>query len=156
MSLKLCMFSDCQRVCDVGLDKCLYHRHRKLCNHPSSCSNQVYARGLCVKHGGKQKCKVPDCDKNTRAGHLCSSHYRLQQQMTTYKRSNQNQTLISMQQVSAVEPLTFIKDVGCSNMNVMPFEHLDEDFINELFASVEDIFVNDISFVDIIEYTNLF
>ncbi|KAF0691147.1 Aste57867_17571 [Aphanomyces stellatus] len=47
---------------------------RKQCRHPSACPNLIYARGLCVKHGGKRRCAVPDCDQHVKGGRYCIQH----------------------------------------------------------------------------------
>ncbi|RHY04838.1 hypothetical protein DYB36_006915 [Aphanomyces astaci] len=38
------------------------------------CPNQVYARKLCVKHGGKQQCQADGCDANARRHGFCCKH----------------------------------------------------------------------------------
>lgn len=48
---------------------------RGLCSS-SACSTLVYARGLCVKHGGKRTstCTMPGCTTNAQARGLCTKH----------------------------------------------------------------------------------
>ncbi|OQR93982.1 hypothetical protein ACHHYP_01973 [Achlya hypogyna] len=38
------------------------------------CANQVYARGLCVRHGGRHRCFHPGCSTSARVGGYCSRH----------------------------------------------------------------------------------
>ena len=40
----------------------------------ANCPNQVYARQLCVSHGGQWTCQEPDWVANARAGGLCRRH----------------------------------------------------------------------------------
>ncbi len=70
---KVCIFQSCNEPSAFNSMKCLFHRHRSQCTY-YMCSNQVYARGLCVRHGGKTKCEVPNCTMNTRVGNFCAKH----------------------------------------------------------------------------------
>ncbi|KAH9163999.1 hypothetical protein LEN26_000243 [Aphanomyces euteiches] len=38
------------------------------------CRSQVYARGLCSKHGGKKQCAVSGCVRSARLANLCYNH----------------------------------------------------------------------------------
>ncbi|KAF0693634.1 Aste57867_15419 [Aphanomyces stellatus] len=38
------------------------------------CHNQVYARKLCTRHGGKRQCAVDGCVLHARIGDVCSRH----------------------------------------------------------------------------------
>ncbi|CAK4077287.1 unnamed protein product [Aphanomyces euteiches] len=38
------------------------------------CTNQTYARKLCIKHGAKPKCQYPGCDSNVRSQGFCCKH----------------------------------------------------------------------------------
>ncbi|EQC25161.1 hypothetical protein SDRG_16968 [Saprolegnia diclina VS20] len=38
------------------------------------CLNQVYARALCVRHGGKKQCRVEGCSTYARGGAFCFKH----------------------------------------------------------------------------------
>ncbi|CAK4681813.1 hypothetical protein LEN26_001812 [Aphanomyces euteiches] len=68
-----CFFNDCENPTANGTWKCTFHRHRSLCL-VHNCQNQVYARNLCVKHGGKPKCQAENCTMNSRVGNFCSRH----------------------------------------------------------------------------------
>ncbi|CAK4999833.1 unnamed protein product, partial [Aphanomyces euteiches] len=39
-----------------------------------NCPRQAKSGGLCIGHGGGQKCKHPGCDKTQRGGGLCKTH----------------------------------------------------------------------------------
>ncbi|KAG9409388.1 hypothetical protein AC1031_019642 [Aphanomyces cochlioides] len=71
-----CYFNSCHNPPAGGTDKCDFHRNRGKCN-VADCRNQVYARNLCVKHGGKRACQAPGCDKNTWLGGFCCKHNAL-------------------------------------------------------------------------------
>ncbi|KAF0727077.1 hypothetical protein Ae201684P_015819 [Aphanomyces euteiches] len=66
-----CVFTDCKLPVLPGLDRCLLHRHRRKCM-VETCTNQVYARNRCVRHGGKKKCIHPGCRINVLVGDLCA------------------------------------------------------------------------------------
>ncbi|EQC36539.1 hypothetical protein SDRG_05988, partial [Saprolegnia diclina VS20] len=68
-----CYFGDCVHEALEGSWRCHFHRHRLKCNI-AECRNQVYARGLCVRHGGKSRCQVDACDTNVRDGSFCAKH----------------------------------------------------------------------------------
>ncbi|ETV67323.1 hypothetical protein H257_16411 [Aphanomyces astaci] len=68
-----CYFNECIAPAVDGTTKCHFHRHRGSCA-VDNCHNQVYARQLCVKHGGKRRCAMPTCTANSRVGNLCSRH----------------------------------------------------------------------------------
>ncbi|KAF0682706.1 Aste57867_25191 [Aphanomyces stellatus] len=69
-----CYFNDCTAsVKSNAAIKCYFHRHRAICLI-DNCRNQVYARKLCVKHGGKRRCQVGGCSANARVGNFCSRH----------------------------------------------------------------------------------
>ncbi|KAH9120625.1 hypothetical protein AeMF1_007291 [Aphanomyces euteiches] len=53
--------------------KCNTHRYRLRCS-VENCSNQTYARYLCVQHGGKQQCQIDGCQSNARRYGLCCKH----------------------------------------------------------------------------------
>ncbi|KAF0684877.1 Aste57867_23121 [Aphanomyces stellatus] len=53
--------------------KCAFHRAREKCG-VADCHNQTYARGFCVRHGGKKPCASPGCDGNVRIGEFCCKH----------------------------------------------------------------------------------
>ncbi|KAF0701347.1 Aste57867_8128 [Aphanomyces stellatus] len=38
------------------------------------CHNQVYARNLCTRHGGKRQCAVDGCHQHARVREFCSKH----------------------------------------------------------------------------------
>ncbi|EQC36662.1 hypothetical protein SDRG_06098 [Saprolegnia diclina VS20] len=71
--MAICVFNDCGQPALDGSDKCHFHRNRTKCSVPE-CTNQVYARHLCIRHGGKRTCQYPDCVTNARAGDLCAKH----------------------------------------------------------------------------------
>ncbi|KAF0718258.1 Aste57867_1797 [Aphanomyces stellatus] len=68
-----CCFHGCPRPPLFNSTKCLAHRHRATCT-VDDCGNQVYARGCCVRHGGKKQCAVGGCNANARAGLFCCKH----------------------------------------------------------------------------------
>ncbi|KDO17772.1 hypothetical protein SPRG_16472 [Saprolegnia parasitica CBS 223.65] len=53
--------------------KCDFHKHRRQCQVPK-CYNQVYARHLCVRHGGKRICAADGCHRNARITQHCAQH----------------------------------------------------------------------------------
>ncbi|OQR89938.1 hypothetical protein ACHHYP_05930 [Achlya hypogyna] len=55
-------------------DKCEKHKHRAKCQGDPSCHNQVYARGRCVRHGGKKPCLYHGCTGNARRNDKCHRH----------------------------------------------------------------------------------
>ncbi|KAF0718418.1 Aste57867_1713 [Aphanomyces stellatus] len=68
----------CPKVAIFG-NKCLEHRYRLRCS-AQSCLNQVYARNLCVKHGGKPLCEFPGCSRNVRRHGRCCIHMQNHQE----------------------------------------------------------------------------
>ncbi|KAF0719003.1 Aste57867_1346 [Aphanomyces stellatus] len=68
-----CFFNECDNDVDDSDWKCHFHKHRSRCL-VDACHNQVYARNLCVRHGGKKACSVQGCSANARVGSLCSKH----------------------------------------------------------------------------------
>ncbi|KAH9143097.1 hypothetical protein AeRB84_012872 [Aphanomyces euteiches] len=68
-----CYFNGCNFTAAPGSWKCKFHMQRNRCK-VQDCHNQVYARLLCVKHGGKLKCQVDGCDVNCRVGKFCTKH----------------------------------------------------------------------------------
>ncbi|KDO15901.1 hypothetical protein SPRG_18562, partial [Saprolegnia parasitica CBS 223.65] len=48
-----CFFNGCTNSVMHGSWKCEFHKNRAKCTGSSSCHNQVFARNLCVRHGGK-------------------------------------------------------------------------------------------------------
>ncbi|OQR91199.1 hypothetical protein THRCLA_09073, partial [Thraustotheca clavata] len=70
-----CYFHGCTSKPLEGTVKCHFHRNRGLCRVPH-CRNQVYARSLCVRHGGRHPCAHPGCSTNARLGDFCCRHSR--------------------------------------------------------------------------------
>ncbi|ETV94757.1 hypothetical protein H310_11718 [Aphanomyces invadans] len=68
-----CFFAGCENGCADGSVKCAFHLHRRLCAI-EGCRSQVYARGFCVKHGGKLQCQFEGCVLNSRIGTFCTKH----------------------------------------------------------------------------------
>ncbi|KAH9183810.1 hypothetical protein AeNC1_014214 [Aphanomyces euteiches] len=68
-----CFFNDCSNPAEINSWKCHFHRHRGRCRI-ENCRNQVYARHLCGRHGGKKQCKVDGCTLNARLGAVCCKH----------------------------------------------------------------------------------
>ncbi|OQS07799.1 hypothetical protein THRCLA_20058 [Thraustotheca clavata] len=68
-----CLFNGCETLTTHESKKCNFHRNRAKCSVPD-CTNQVYARHLCIRHGGKRLCRYPNCYTNARAGDLCAKH----------------------------------------------------------------------------------
>lgn len=53
----ICAFNGCNSEATKDGKKCKFHRNRRQCSKPD-CTNQVYARMLCVRHGGKKRCTI--------------------------------------------------------------------------------------------------
>ncbi|KDO18637.1 hypothetical protein SPRG_15972 [Saprolegnia parasitica CBS 223.65] len=68
-----CCFNGCTNLAMPDCTKCTFHRSRVCCSF-ENCFNQVYARGLCVRHGGKKQCLADNCETNARTGGYCSRH----------------------------------------------------------------------------------
>ncbi|KAF0748015.1 hypothetical protein AaE_007509 [Aphanomyces astaci] len=68
-----CYFKGCARPVLQGAAKCDFHRQRSMCV-VADCRNQVFARNLCVRHGGKKSCVHEGCRENVRVGDLCGKH----------------------------------------------------------------------------------
>ncbi|OQS00357.1 hypothetical protein THRCLA_05985 [Thraustotheca clavata] len=71
--LTVCYFKDCHQPVQAGSWKCTYHRRRTRCL-VEDCTNQVYARNLCVRHGGQKSCCVQGCCRNARQAGYCYRH----------------------------------------------------------------------------------
>ncbi|KDO31517.1 hypothetical protein SPRG_03443 [Saprolegnia parasitica CBS 223.65] len=72
--MKICCFHECTNASmDDGSFKCFFHRNRSMCSI-AECWNQVYARGLCVGHGGRKSCEFPNCVGKARSGQFCTRH----------------------------------------------------------------------------------
>ncbi|OQR86705.1 hypothetical protein ACHHYP_10249 [Achlya hypogyna] len=69
----ICFFDGCSNAPLPGKDKCHFHRYRTKCS-VDDCFNQVYARRLCVSHGGKKLCAATDCNTPARVGDYCTKH----------------------------------------------------------------------------------
>ncbi|EQC38721.1 hypothetical protein SDRG_03686 [Saprolegnia diclina VS20] len=59
---------------DATSQKCEKHKHRAKCQGDPLCYNQVYARGRCVRHGGKKPCLYHGCTGNARRNDMCHRH----------------------------------------------------------------------------------
>ncbi|KDO21266.1 hypothetical protein SPRG_13565 [Saprolegnia parasitica CBS 223.65] len=68
-----CIFDGCALPSRLNSIKCMFHRNRGVCKSPHR-RNQVYARQLCVSHGGRNPCQEPGCDANARLGQYCCRH----------------------------------------------------------------------------------
>ncbi|CAK4078392.1 unnamed protein product [Aphanomyces euteiches] len=68
-----CYFNDCSNPVLPNSWKCLFHKHRSRCL-VAHCQNQVYARKLCARHGGKKQCTFAGCNLNARLGDVCCKH----------------------------------------------------------------------------------
>ncbi|KAF0682994.1 Aste57867_24924 [Aphanomyces stellatus] len=68
-----CYFNGCPRPTTGDSIKCKFHNLRSICL-VQDCRNQVFARNLCVRHGGKKTCCHDDCNENVRIGDLCGKH----------------------------------------------------------------------------------
>ncbi|KAF0683732.1 Aste57867_24242 [Aphanomyces stellatus] len=68
-----CMFLGCINLALHQSTKCHLHRHRTQCIEPH-CTNQVYARQRCVRHGGKKICAVDFCGAPACKGGFCLQH----------------------------------------------------------------------------------
>ncbi|KDO15829.1 hypothetical protein SPRG_18635, partial [Saprolegnia parasitica CBS 223.65] len=68
-----CLFDGCTNPSLPSRNKCHFHRYRSKCS-VDDCFNQVYARRLCVSHGGKKLCKHPHCATPARIGDYCTKH----------------------------------------------------------------------------------
>ncbi|KAF0697937.1 Aste57867_11411 [Aphanomyces stellatus] len=62
----------CPQPALVG-GKCYQHRYRQRCK-VLHCTNQTYARNLCVQHGGKTQCRFDGCQGNARRFGFCCKH----------------------------------------------------------------------------------
>ncbi|CAK4067098.1 unnamed protein product [Aphanomyces euteiches] len=71
-----CFFADCDNEVQPGSWKCHFHRKRSRCL-VVNCANQVYARHLCVRHGGRSQCRHENCSLNRRIGNYCARHSHL-------------------------------------------------------------------------------
>ncbi|KAF0712627.1 Aste57867_4763 [Aphanomyces stellatus] len=72
-ALLICEFNTCANVAVLGSTKCLFHKHRLQCAVPA-CRNQVYARHLCARHGGKRPCAVDNCGQTAQVNGHCLAH----------------------------------------------------------------------------------
>ncbi|KAF0699648.1 Aste57867_9793 [Aphanomyces stellatus] len=68
-----CYFKGCSRPTTGDSVKCEFHKQRSICL-VQDCRNQVFARNLCVRHGGKKTCRHDGCNENVRLGDLCGKH----------------------------------------------------------------------------------
>ncbi|KAF0693908.1 Aste57867_15169 [Aphanomyces stellatus] len=68
-----CHFNGCSESVRPGSRKCAFHRKKGICRI-HNCHNQVYARGLCVRHGARKPCTHPKCDGYARNGGFCTRH----------------------------------------------------------------------------------
>ncbi|ETW06934.1 hypothetical protein H310_03045 [Aphanomyces invadans] len=73
MMATVCQFKRCGRPALPGAVKCEFHKQRSMCS-VRDCRNQVFARNLCVRHGGKKACVHEGCQDNVRVGDLCGKH----------------------------------------------------------------------------------
>ncbi|ETV75732.1 hypothetical protein H257_10108 [Aphanomyces astaci] len=71
--MNTCHFNGCEEKVRPGTQKCAFHRKKGICS-VSECRNQVYARGLCVRHGARKPCEFPDCEGFARYGGFCCKH----------------------------------------------------------------------------------
>ncbi|KAF0699649.1 Aste57867_9794 [Aphanomyces stellatus] len=69
----MCYFKGCSRPTAGDSAKCEFHKQRSICL-VQDCRNQVFARNLCVRHGGKKTCRHDGCNENVRLGDLCGKH----------------------------------------------------------------------------------
>ncbi|ETV92995.1 hypothetical protein H310_12833 [Aphanomyces invadans] len=70
---EMCHFNGCAERVRPGTRKCAFHRKKGIC-HIHNCHNQVYARGLCVRHGARKPCNFPKCEGYARNGGFCTRH----------------------------------------------------------------------------------
>ncbi|EQC25293.1 hypothetical protein SDRG_16846 [Saprolegnia diclina VS20] len=68
-----CQFNSCHQPVLPGSTKCDFHRNRSECSMPD-CSNQVFARKLCVRHGGRPLCSFDGCRANAHRRGFCCRH----------------------------------------------------------------------------------
>ncbi|KAF0689480.1 Aste57867_19087 [Aphanomyces stellatus] len=68
-----CVFRGCVHPPLPDAIKCAFHKPREKCC-VADCRSQVYARGRCVRHGGKRSCAASGCDGNVRIGDVCFKH----------------------------------------------------------------------------------
>ncbi|KAF0738518.1 hypothetical protein Ae201684P_019933 [Aphanomyces euteiches] len=68
-----CFFNGCTNSVIPDSFKCIFHSQRGRCL-VQDCRNQVYARNLCVRHGGKRPCAFDGCNLNSRVGKFCTKH----------------------------------------------------------------------------------
>ncbi|OQS05276.1 hypothetical protein THRCLA_02571 [Thraustotheca clavata] len=75
MSTNRCFVLGCEHPpTDPTSNKCEKHKHRAKCQGDPHCFNQVYARGRCVRHGGKKPCLYKGCTGNARRNDMCHRH----------------------------------------------------------------------------------
>ncbi|KAF0693635.1 Aste57867_15420 [Aphanomyces stellatus] len=72
-TISSCHFNKCPHPAQPGTSKCYFHRHRAMCLTPD-CTNQVYARNLCTRHGGKRQCAFDGCHQHARVHQFCTRH----------------------------------------------------------------------------------
>ncbi|CAK4165663.1 unnamed protein product [Aphanomyces euteiches] len=72
-TLPACYFKGCTRTTTANSIKCEFHKQRAICL-VEGCRNQVFARSLCVRHGGKKTCIHEGCHENVRLGDYCGKH----------------------------------------------------------------------------------
>ncbi|KAF0691146.1 Aste57867_17570 [Aphanomyces stellatus] len=83
----VCLFTNCNEPALDGLDRCFLHRHRRQCL-VGNCTNQVYARNRCVRHGGKKKCQYAGgCRINVFVGDYCARHANQLRRAATIRQS---------------------------------------------------------------------
>ncbi|CAK4079746.1 unnamed protein product [Aphanomyces euteiches] len=71
--MSLCYFNGCNKPALPSSWRCLFHRNRGRCL-VTDCHNQVYARKLCAKHGGKKQCAFAGCEMSARLANVCYRH----------------------------------------------------------------------------------
>ncbi|OQR95037.1 hypothetical protein THRCLA_08035 [Thraustotheca clavata] len=72
-SSMLCQFKSCSNPVMPRSTKCEFHKNRSECSVPH-CSNQVFARKLCVRHGGRPVCQFAGCTANAHRRGYCCRH----------------------------------------------------------------------------------
>ncbi|OQR99657.1 hypothetical protein THRCLA_21804 [Thraustotheca clavata] len=55
-----CSFENCHKPVLFGLTKCQSHKNKIKCSI-EGCTKQVYARYLCIRHGGRKRCEYDGC-----------------------------------------------------------------------------------------------
>ncbi|CAK4706413.1 unnamed protein product [Aphanomyces euteiches] len=69
-----CYFTACEELVVPGTFKCARHQRKSRCS-VAGCLNQIYSKGVCVRHGARSSpCCIQGCNRNERVSGLCNHH----------------------------------------------------------------------------------